>query len=130
MPGGACSFAQPTRLRLVLPSSPRVERSLRLPDGAVVVEGASSAFPEEGGTGSGRGGSSEGVEVGTGGGVGVALVNGAIAAAFRFTFHLFQRPCMGLLRALGPWLTRYENCYQWRKIWVVNLNGGGLPISP
>jgi hypothetical protein len=44
--GDVCSFAPAKRLRLVLPSSPRVERSLRLLDGAVVVEGASSAFPE------------------------------------------------------------------------------------
>ena len=114
----------------MLPSSPRVERSLRLPDGAAVVEGASSAFPEERGTGSGRGGSSEGVEVGTGGGVGVALVDGAVAAAFKFTFLLCQRPCMDLLRALGPWLTRCEDCYRQRRTCVVNLNGGGAPISP
>ena len=86
--GGACSFAPPTRLRLVvLPSSPRVERSFRLLDGAVVVEGASSAFPEEGGTGSGRGGSSEGGEVGTGGGV-AALVDGALLLHSGLLFFL------------------------------------------
>ena len=77
MVGGACSFTPlltPTRLRL-LPSSPRVDRSLRLPEEAVVC-GSSSAFPGAGGTGSGREGSSEGgVEVDVGSGVGAALAD-------------------------------------------------------
>ena len=86
---GACSFTLPTWLRSMLPSLPCVEHSLRLLDGAVIIEGTSSVFSEEGGTGSGCRGSSEGVEVSTRGRVEVALVDGAIAAAFRFTFHLF-----------------------------------------
>ncbi len=45
-------------------------------------------FLEEGGTGSRCRASSEGVEVGTRGRVGVALVDGAVAATFRFTFLL------------------------------------------
>ena len=67
MAGDACSFVPAMWLRLVLPSSPCIEGSLRLLDGAIVVESASSAFLEEGGTGSGRKGSSEGVKVSTGG---------------------------------------------------------------
>jgi len=115
----------PTQLHLVvLPLSLHIKHSLHLLDWAVIVDSAFSVFLEEGGTGSGRGGSSEGVEVGTGGGVGVALVDGAVAAAFRFTFLLCQRPCMDLLRALGPWLTRCEDCYRQRRTWVINLNGG------
>jgi hypothetical protein len=42
----------------------------------------------------------------------VALVDGVVAAASRFTFLLCQGPCMDLLRALGPWLARCEGCYQ------------------
>lgn len=123
--GGACSFAPlltPTRLRL-LPSSPRADRSLRLPEEAVVC-GSSSAFPEAGGTESGRGSSSEGgAEVGAGSGVGAALADGAVGVAFKLTFLLCQRPCMDLLRALGPWLTCCEDCNRHEGRRVVNLNG-------
>jgi hypothetical protein len=110
-------------MRLRLPPSSRVERSFRLLDDAVVVEGTSSALPEA--AGSRRGGSSEGVEVGGPGGVVgvevVALVEGTVGAAFKLTFLLCQRPCIDLLRALGPWLTRREDCnrrrgYRPRKI--------------
>jgi hypothetical protein len=73
--GDACSFAPATRLCLVLPSSPRVEGSLCLLDGAVVIEGTLSAFLEEGGTGSGHRGSSEGVEVSTWGGPKVGVLD-------------------------------------------------------
>jgi len=117
------------RLRL-LPSSPRVDRSLRLPED-VVVCGSSSALPEAGGTESGRGGSSEGsAEVGAGGGEGAALADGAVEVAFKLTFLLCQRPCMDLLRALGPWLTCCEDRNQHEGRKVVNLNGEGVPISP
>jgi hypothetical protein len=105
--GGAYSFATlpvPKRLRL-LPSSPRVDRSLRL--FGRVVEDAPSVFPETEGTGSGRGGSSEGADVG--GGVEGALVDGTVCVAFKLTFLLCQRPCVDLLRALGPWLTHCED---------------------
>ncbi len=79
----------PTQLHLVvLPLSPHVEHSLHLLDWAVIVDGASSVFLEEGETGFGCGVSLEGVEVGTRGGVRVVLVDGAVAAAFRFTFLL------------------------------------------
>lgn len=109
------------RLRL-LPSSPRVDRILRLL--CELVEGGtgtgtggvpSTAAPKAGGgTGSaGRGGSSEGgvdVDVGGGGvGVALALVDGGTVCcvvAFKLTFLLCQRPCIDLLRAFGPWLTR------------------------
>jgi hypothetical protein len=48
MAGGACTFVQPTWLHLVvLPSSPCIEHSLCLLDGAVVVDGALSVFLEE-----------------------------------------------------------------------------------
>ena len=85
---------------VVLPLSPCIECSLRLLE-AIVVDGTSSVFPEEGGAGSGCRVSLEGVEVGTRGGVGVALVGGPIAATFRLAFLLCQRPCMNLLRVLG-----------------------------
>jgi hypothetical protein len=103
----------PVRLRL-LPSSPRVDRILRLFCELVEGTGAPSTTPEAGGTGSGRGGScgsSEGIDVDiAGGGVGVALVDGTVCdVAFKLTFLLCQRPCMDLLRALGPWLTRCED---------------------
>lgn len=111
--GGAYSLVKalpvPTRLRL-LPSSPRVNRSLRLLEGA--VEDTFSEFSEAEGTGSARGGSSElGPDVGGGGGGvgGVALGDGAVGVVFKLTFLLCQRPCMDLLRALGPWLTRGED---------------------
>jgi hypothetical protein len=102
------------RLRL-LPSSPRVDRSLRLVCELVLVEGAGapSTVPEVGGgIGSERGGSSEGVDVDVGGGeTGVAVVDGAVGVvAFKLTFLFCQRPCMDLLRALGPWLTRCDDC--------------------
>jgi hypothetical protein len=102
----------PTRLRL-LPSSPRVDRSLRLLCKVVGGGGTPSTVPDAGrGTGSERGVSSEGVDVDVGGGeVGVALVDGAVGVvAFRLTFRFCQRPCMDLLRALGPWLTRCDDC--------------------
>jgi hypothetical protein len=120
--GGAYSFdvllPVPVRLRL-LPSSPRVDRSLRLL--CELVEGTGtggvpSAAPEAGdGTGSGRGGSSEGVDVDGGGGGGVAaLVDGTVCVVeFRLTFLFCQRPCIDLLSALGPWLTRCEDCSLW-----------------
>ena len=112
-----CSFAVllvPTRLRL-LPSSPRVDRSLRLLCKVVEGGGTPSAVPEAGRrTGSGRGVSSEGVDVDVdvgGGGVGAVLVDGAVGVvAFKLTFRFCQRPCMDLLRALGPWLTRCDDC--------------------
>ena len=123
--GGTYLFVPLTQLRLVvLPSLPCVEHSLCLLDEVVIIDGALSVFLEEGGTGSRYRASSESVEVSTGGGVGVALVDGAVATAFRFTFLLCQRPCMDLLRALGPWLTRCEDCYRQRRTWVINLNGG------
>ena len=65
MASNACSFAPATRLCLVLPSLLHVEGSLHLLDGAIVVEGTSSVFLEEGGIGSGHRGPSEGVEVST-----------------------------------------------------------------
>ena len=113
------------RLRL-LPSSPRVDRSLRLlcelVDGTSTGTGVPSTAPRAaGGTGSaaGRGGSSEGVDVDVGGGgVGVALAlvdDGTVCCvvAFKLTFLLCQRPCIDLLRALGPWLTRCKDCSLW-----------------
>jgi hypothetical protein len=113
--GGMYSFAVlpvPTRLRL-LPSSPRVDRSLRLLCKVVEGGGTPSTVPEAGGgTGSERGVSSEGVDVDVDGGeVRVALVSGAVGVvAFKLTFRFCQRPCMDLLRALGPWLTRCDDC--------------------
>lgn len=112
--GGVYSFAVPVRLRL-LPSSARVDRSLRLVCELVLIEGAGapSAVPGAGGgIGSERGGSSEGVDVDVGGGeTGVAVVDGAAGVvAFKLTFLFCQRPCMDLLRALGPWLTRCDDC--------------------
>ena len=118
--GGAYSFAVlpvPVRLRL-LPSSPRVDRSFRLLCELAEDTGTPSTAPEAGGgTGSERGVSSEGVDVDVGGGeAGVALVDGAVCVvAFRLTFLLCQRPCMDLLRALGPWLTRCEDCYEYKQ---------------
>ena len=76
----------------------------------------STTTPEAGGgTASGRGGSSEGVDVEVGrGGVGVALVDGtACVVEFKLTFRLCQRSCIDLLRALGPWLTRCKECSLW-----------------
>ena len=120
-PSAACIFfdvlAVPVvvRLRLEL-SSPRVDRSLRLL--CELVGGGGTAVPStapkagDGGTGgsAGRGGSSEGVDVGggRGGGVGVALVLVdntvccVVVVAFKLTFFLCQRPCIDLLRAIGP----------------------------
>jgi hypothetical protein len=102
----------PVRLRL-LPSSPRVDRSLRLLCEVVGVPSAAG-----GGIESGRGGgSSQGVDVdvdvgGGGWGVAVAVVDGTVCVvvAFRLTLRLCQRPCIDLLRALGPWLTRCKDC--------------------
>ena len=115
------------RLRLE-PSSPRVDRDLRLL--CELVEGGGTGVPSTapkaggGGTGgsAGRGGSSEGVDVGGGGGgAGVALapalVDGTdccvVVVAFKLTFFLCQRPCIDLLRALGPWLTCCKDCSLW-----------------
>jgi len=99
----------PVRLRL-LPSSPRVDRSLRLL--CELVGGGTGIFPSTapeagGGTGSGRGGSSEGVDVDVdvgGGDVGVALVDGTVCCvvAFKLTFLLCQRPCIDLLEHQVP----------------------------
>ena len=119
------------RLRLE-PSSPRVDRSLRLLC-EIVGGGGGTAVPSTapkaagGGTGgsAGRGGSFEGVDVGGGGGggVGVApapalvIVDGTVCCVvdveFKLTFFLCQRPCIDLLRALGPWLTRCKDCSLW-----------------
>jgi hypothetical protein len=113
--GGMYSFAVlpvPTRLRL-LPSSPRVNRSLRLLCEVVGGGGTPSVVPEAGRrTNSERGVSSEGVDVDVGGGgVGAVLVDGGVGVvAFKLTFRFCQRPCMDLLRALGPWLTRCDDC--------------------
>jgi hypothetical protein len=77
----------PVRLHL-LPSSPRVDRSLRLLCELVGGgTGVCSTAPKAGGTGSGRGGSSEGVDVDVGGGdVGVALVGTVCCVvAFKLT---------------------------------------------
>jgi hypothetical protein len=117
------------RLRLE-PSSPRVDRSLRLL--CELVEGGGTGVPSTapkaggGGTGgsAGRGGSSEGVDVGGGGGgadmaLALAPVDGTVCCvvvvAFKLTFFLCQRPqaCIDLLRALGPWLTRCKDCSLW-----------------
>jgi len=73
---------------VVLPLSLHIKHSLHLLDWAVIVDSAFSVFLEEGGTGSGCGASLKGVEVGTRGRVRVVLVDGAVAAAFRFTFLL------------------------------------------
>jgi hypothetical protein len=101
----------PVRLRL-LPSSPRVDRSLRLL--CELVEGGTgvcSTAPSAGGTGSGRGGSSEGVDVDVDGGdVGVVLVDGTVCCVVAFKLTSPKRPCIDLLRALGPWLTRCKDC--------------------
>ena len=105
------------RLRL-LPSSPRVDRSFRLLCALAEDTGTPSTVPEAGGgTGSERGVSSEGVDGDVGGGeAGVALLGSAVCVvAFRLTFLLCQRPCMDLLRALGPWLTRCEDCYEYKQ---------------
>ena len=101
------------RLRLE-PSSPRVDRSLRLL--CELVGGGGTAVPStapkagDGGSGGSAGRASEGVDVseGRGGGVGVALVLVDVAVccvvvvAFKLTFFLCQIPCIDLLRALGP----------------------------
>ena len=118
--GGAYSFdvlAVPVVERLRLePTSPRVDRSLRLPcevvggGGTVVPSTAPKAAGGGSGGSAGRGGLSEGVDVGGGGGggVGVALVVVdntvccVVVVAFKLTFFLCQRPCIDLLRAIGP----------------------------
>ena len=120
--GGAYSFdvlPAPVRLRL-LTSSPRVDRSLRLLCELVVGAGSGAGVASTAPAEAGRGGSSEGVDVdGGGGGVGVgvalALVDGPVCCvvAFKLTFFLCQRPCIDLLRALGPWLTLCKDCSLW-----------------
>jgi len=100
----------------LLPSSPRVDRDLRLLDDGV-EDTPPCTFPGAEGTGSERGGSSDGAGVVViGGGVGVARVDGAIGMAFKLTFLFCQSPCMDLLRALGPWLVVVR---------IINRRGSG-----
>lgn len=123
----------PVRLRL-LPSSPRVDRSLRLL--CEPVGGAPSTTAPQAGDGavSGRGGSSGGVDVEVGGaggdadaGVVALVVDGTVCVVeFRLTFRLCQRPCIDLLSALGPWLTRCKGC----SLWAGRCRWRNVPISP
>ena len=85
----------PRRLRLrLLPSSPRVDRDLRLLGGG--VGDTPSTFPGAEGTGSEREGPSDGA------GVGVARVDGAIGMAFKLILLFCQSPCIDLLRHYVP----------------------------
>jgi hypothetical protein len=92
----------PARLRL-LPSSPRVDRSLRLLCELVEGDpGVCSTAPKAGGTGSGRGGSSGGVDVDVDGKCrgGTRRWHRLLRCGIQVDFP--QRPCIDLLRALGP----------------------------